>query len=340
MKREITNEMKQLLRNTVDSNPAVSLPAKQHLAAAIADSVPLNKGVLRGDNLAGIFSMDVFDPGIQIEYPLDFISPGNEDDFVAYTLPNTGRIPEFHIEGDFVTINTFDVGASIDWSRKYARDARWDIVSRAMQALEAVLMIKRNDDGWHVLQQAAVDRGLIVTDTAATAGLFTKRLVSLGKTLLRRNAGGNASSMGQGRLTHIAISPESLEDIRSWDISQVDDVTRREIFLAGEGEMSLTKIFGVTLIDLDELGVGQRYEDYITNTAGGTHTNSKVEWAIGLDLMNRDSFIMPYRNQPNGKLVEVNEDVTLLRQNRAGYFTRTEYGVGCLDNRRVILLQL
>jgi hypothetical protein len=39
--------------------------------------------------------------------------------------------------------------------------------------------------------------------------------------------------------------------------------------MAGE-EGGLTKIFGVTLHDIDELGVGQDYQSYYTNVLGGT----------------------------------------------------------------------
>jgi hypothetical protein len=90
-------------------------------------------------------------------------------------------------------VPTYDVGASIDWALKYSRDARWDVVGRAMQVLEAMFVRKANDDGWHTILAAGVGRNLVVYDDAATAGLFTKRLVALMKTVMRRNAGGNST---------------------------------------------------------------------------------------------------------------------------------------------------
>jgi hypothetical protein len=180
----------------------------------------------------------------------------------------------------------------------------------------------------------------MVYDSLATAGLFTKRVISLGKTVMRRNAGGNSTSVNQGKLTHLLMSPEGLEDIRSWDLTQVDDITRREIFLNGEGEASLTKIFGVILVDVDEYGENQVYQDYYTDVLGGTMSGSKVEIMVGLDLARgkNDSFVMPWRKQPNGRLIELLPDPMLTRENRAGYYARVEYGVGCLDSRRVLLL--
>lgn len=40
---------------------------------------------------------------------------------------------------------------------------------------------KINDDAWHTLLAAGLDRNVVVYDSAATAGQFTKRLVSLMK---------------------------------------------------------------------------------------------------------------------------------------------------------------
>lgn len=334
---EITDGMKQLLRDTVDGDFQRSHSAKQELATALA--LPLKKGGIPGDTVTFIFEMNEYGPGEHIEYPYDFVSPGTEKNYVAYTVPHTGYTPQRQIEGDFVSVPTFDVATSLDWPRKYAREARWDIVGRAMKVMEGTFTRKRNNDGWHTIITAAYNRGLAVYDDQVAAGLFTKRVVSLAKTIMRRNAGGNSTSVDKGKLTHLALSPEMLEDIRSWDLTQVDDVTRRQIFISGEGEAALTKIFGVTLVDIDEFGVAQEYQKYYENTLGGTMSGSKVEIMLGLDLMNKDSFLMPWRRQANGQLVELLSDPVLIRENREGYFARQEYGVTVLDSRRTLLLQ-
>ncbi len=335
-KFKVNAEMSQLLRNTVSADPQVASAAKMELAIALA--MPLKKAVLFGDTHSFIFAEEEFQPGIAVEFPLDFVGPNNEGLYTAYTVPNTGKIPERHIEGDYLQVPTFDIATSIDWSRKYARDARWPVVARAYQVAESAIVRKKNNDAWHVILAAAVARGLAVYDDAAVPGFFSKRLISLGKTVMRRSTGGNSTSVGQGRLTHVALSPEGLEDIRSWDLTQVDDVTRREIFMAGDGESSLTQIFKTTLIDLDELGVGQEYQRYYTNVLAATLPSTKTELVIGLDLAAGDSFYMPYRVQPNGQRIEMQGDPTFIRQNREGYWWREEYGVAQLDSRRSLVL--
>ena len=244
-----------------------------------------------------------------------------------------------HFEkGDYIMVPTYDIGASIDYLLKYARDARWDVVGRAMEVLEAQFVKKMNDDGWHTLLAAGVDRNIVVYDTDANPGLFSKRLVSLMKTVMRRNGGGNSASNNRGMLTDLYVSPEAMEDIRNWGLDQIDEVTRREIYTAADG--TLNRVFGINLHDRDELGEGQQYQLFYSNVLGGTlpqnaggdSANDKVEIVVGLDLRKRDSFIMPVRQE-----VQIFEDDTLHRQKRAGFYGWAEQGFAVLDNRRVLL---
>ena len=185
-------------------------------------------------------------------------------------------------------------------------------------------------DGWHTLLAAGTDRNIVVFDSDANSNQFTKRLVSLMKTVMRRNAGGNSASNNRGILTDLYVSPESMEDIRNWGIDQVDEITRREIYTAADG--TLNRVFGVNLHDLDELGVGQEYQLFYSNVLNGTLPSGKSEIVVGLDQRKGDSFIMPVREE-----VQIFEDETLHRQKRAGFYGWAELGFAVLDNRRVLL---
>ncbi len=325
---EATPELTDLLVRSGSVQKEQALAANAEFAKAL--ELPLRQGVLSGDILDGIYEPIVLQQGATPEFPLDFVAPGTEKDFVAYTIPNHGYIPQRHVEGDYVMVPTYDIGASIDYLLKYARDARWDVVGRAMEVLEAQFVKKMNDDGWHTLLAAGVDRNIVVYDTDASTGLFTKRLVSLMKTVMRRNGGGNSASNNRGMLTDLYVSPEAMEDIRSWGIDQIDEVTRREIYLAADG--SVNRVFGINLHDLDELGEGQQYQLFYSNVLNGTLPSGKAELVVGLDLRKRDSFIMPVRSE-----VQIFEDDTLHRQKRAGFYGWAEQGFAVLDNRRVIL---
>ena len=320
----------ELLKRSGSNNKLEALEAQNELAVALES--PLRQGVLIGDVLDGIFERMPMEPGSSVEFPLDLLAPGEENEHVAYTNPGHGRIPERAVEGDYVMVPTYTVASSIDYLLRYAREARWDVVGRAMQVLEAGFVKKMNDDGWHTLLAAGVDRNILVYDGDAADGQFTKRLVSLMKTVMRRNGGGNTGSVRRGRLSDIYLSPEALEDIRNWGIDQVDEVTRREIYMAGDDASIITRVFGVNLHDMDELGEGQEYQVFFSALLAGSLQGTDPELIVGLDLDKNDSFIMPVKQE-----VQIFEDDTLHRHQRAGFYGWAELGFAVLDNRRILL---
>lgn len=326
----VPNEVtKQLLRDSGSSISAKAFAATRELAKAL--ELPLRQAVLSGD-ITGPFSPIRLEQGATAEFPLDAISPGTEKDFVAYTIPNHGYIPQRHVEGNFIVVPVYPVGAAIDWLLRYARDARWDIVGRMMEVMQAQFVKKFNDDAWHVIIAAGVDRNILVYDSDATAGQLTKRLVSLMKTTMRRNGGGNSTSLNRGKLTDLYISPESMEDLRNWGVDQVDEITRHEIYIAGDGDSTVNRIFGVNLHDIDELGVGQEYQAFFTNDLSGSMGSSDVEIVVGLDESRNDSFVHPIREE-----VQIFTDENLHREMRAGLYGWAEGGWAVLDNRRVLV---
>ena len=328
IKQRPSEEFITLLKRSGSSDKSIAIEAQREIAKAL--ETPLREGVLFGDVVTNIYEAMPLEPGASPEFPLDLLAPGTEGDHIAYTNPGNGRIPERHVEGDYVMINTYGISSSIDFLLKYAREANWNVVGRAMQVLEASFVKKINDDGWHTLLAAAVDRNILVFDADAAAGQFTKRLVSLMKTVMRRNGGGN-SVTAPGRLSDLYLSPEAIEDIRNWGVDQLDEVSRREIYVANDDGPALTRVFGVNLHDVFEFGDGQEYQKYFTSDLSGSLASSDVELVIGLDQAANDSFVMPVKKQ-----VEIYEDEGLHRHQRQGYYGWAEIGFGVLDNRRVL----
>ncbi len=319
----------EILVASASYDPVVSRTAMHELAVSI--ELPLRQGVLNGDVTNGVFEAISVDKNATTDFPLDFLSPGTEKEFVAFVIPNHGYIPQRSIEGDYVHVPVYPIGNAIDWNLRYARDARWDVISRATEVFRAGFVKKLNDDAWQTVLTAGYDRNIIVFDSDAAAGQFTKRLVSLMKTVMRRNGGGNSSSTNRGKLTDLYLSPEAMEDIRNWGVDQVDEVTRHEIMVAGDG--TVNRIFSVNLHDLDELGEDQEYQNFFLNAlAGSLATGGDVELVVGLDLSANDAFVMPVRQD-----LQVFEDDQMHRQRRAGLYAWQEHGFAILDNRRVIL---
>ena len=56
----------------------------------------------------------------------------------------------------------YDIGKSVDWMLENCKDARWDIVQRAMKTLEEGFARKVSDDAWNTLLQASTQSRAIV----------------------------------------------------------------------------------------------------------------------------------------------------------------------------------
>jgi hypothetical protein len=325
MALEITEDMKELFVRSGDASKPVALAAQQEIAKAI--ELPLRQGVQSGDVTGGIF-IPITD-GTQ-EFPTDLLAPGTEGQFVAYTNPGHGYIPQKSVESDYVRVTSYQIASSIDFLLRYAKNANWNILDRAMEVMEMSFVKKINDDAWHTLLAAAVDRNILVYDADAANGQITKRLFSLVKTSMKRNAGGNGPT-NRGRATDCYLSIEGIEDIRNWGIDQLDEVSRREVYVSADGGAPLTRIYGLNLHDMFEFGDGQEYQDYFLSDLGGSLASGDVELGIALDLQNRNSFVMPVTDQ-----LQVFEDDTLHRQQRQGYYGWMGAGFGVLDGRRIL----
>ncbi len=317
-----TELAKKLLKLTASQDYDVARKAMHALAQGLEE--PLRQGILEEGTLADIYAEIELEGGAESKFSLDFIAPGTEGDFVAFTIPDQARIPQRHVEGSEIWVPTFRVANSIDWSLSYARDARWDVVSRATEVLAEGITERLNDDGWHVILASAASRGIVVQDDAAVAGEFTRRLANRLKTVNKRVAPGPGFT-----ITDLYMSPEAFEDIREWDNTEVDELTRREIFTDVDG--GLAGIYGIRLHELKKLGVGQAYQDFITTNLGVAVPSGDEEFVVALDLTRRDSFVEPIRSR-----VEVFEDQWLHREQKAGLYAWTERGFAALDNRRAL----
>jgi len=329
---EPTDKQKGLLRMTASENEGDMTEARRALAKALEGA--FRAAVLADDTLDGIFEKIVVPAGADTRFPLHFLAPGEEEDRIAFVMPKEGAIPQRFIEGDEIYVPTYVVANSIDWPLRYARDARWDVVQDALDVFRYGFVRRFNDDGWHTVIQAAVTNGRVV-DTAATAGVLTKRLITNLMVGIKRLTGGRAS-----KVTDLYLSPEALADIRHWVDTELDQTSRREVQV-GKGPAGIPEIYGVKLHELQELGEGQSYQTYIEATDGGNRASwftggggTDVEFCIALDLQRRANypFKMPIRED-----VRVFDDPTLHRSARAGVYGWAEVGFVCLDARYALI---
>ena len=142
-------------------------------------------------------------------------------------------------------------------------------------------------------------------------------------------------------------------DIREWTDTDIDPVTRREIFQAA----GMGSIWNVTMHEIQHLGATGMYNingkaadatpseygkfvtttniynSYTLDNANCTKTDGTIyelgeTQILGFDHGVNDSLVMPIRKE-----YEAHEDPTLLRVQKAGFFGWQEIGFACLDSR-------
>ena len=341
-------EMMELFKATSEINTPEGLAAYRAFAAAL--TTPILQKIELESIMRQLFTVERLGPGAQAVYPVaeDFEIP-------VWVLPGLGYVAQNFIEGigEEVYVPTFTIDAAADWKITYARDSRIDIASRAANRAAKDLANYEEECGWRVIMPAATSafsgKGLLgsrpapiyeINPTAQGAGYLSKELIN--KMIVGFKRIGRT-------LTDLYVAPEDAADIREWTDTDIDPVTRREIFQAA----GMGKLWNVTLHEIQHLGATGMYNingngsaygkftadgsnDYngysldnpnITAADGTVSTLGETQ-IMGFDLSVNDSLVMPVRKE-----YEAHDDPTLLRVQKQGFFGWAELGFACLDSR-------
>jgi hypothetical protein len=137
-----------------------------------------------------------------------------------------------------------------------------------------------------------------------------------------------------GQVRELAFNPIGTNNAGTKAYETAPNTVREEIFRnAGAGE-----IFGVTLHQLVELGVGQKYNTLFASlvTANGGVANTAKQILVGVDLT-KESFIRPVARQAEsgGTFTVLPDDQFVTRNEKTGFYGFLEEGRVCIDGRAV-----
>jgi len=341
-------EMQQLFAETANIHTPEGLSAYRAFAAAL--TTPILQKIELESIMRQLFAVERLAPGAQAVYPVaeDFEIP-------VWVLPGLGYVAQNFIEGigEEVYVPTFTIDTSADWKITYARDSRIDIAQRAAARAAKDLANYEEECGWRVIMPAVTSsfsgKGLLgsrpapiyeIQPASTGAGYLSKELIN--KMIVGFKRIGRT-------LTDLYVSPEDAADIREWTDTDIDPVTRREIFQAS----GMNAIWNVRLHEIQHLGATGLYNinDYgsaygkftadssheynaytiengnVTNADGTVNTLGETQ-ILGFDMTSNDSLVMPIR-----KDFEAYDDPALLRVQKQGFFGWAELGFACLDSR-------
>lgn len=300
MKLQIKNTPEQvaLIQKMASKNKVEAEAAKELFAELLSPT--LGQVLQEADTTKFIFEDMTYNENTDPTLPLELFQDVPEGYFNVWSQSMPGGLPTNNIYQpiDEVKFTTYRLDSAISYLKKYATQTRLDVVGKSIERLMQEIMLKIERNSWSVLLGAianANNGGKASVVRAETAGTLTLDDINKLFTLIRRQnlgwAGGTPVGKGQGGLTDLVVSPEIMEFVRSMAYNPINtravlnttpsaaspavllpDADRAGVF-RGAGIQSL---LGVNLIELVELGVGQKY-NVLFDEMAGSNTYAKFD---------------------------------------------------------------
>ena len=353
IKLKNTPEQVELVKAMGSRDITVAREASEAFAAFIGPVV--SKVLMQAGTASAIYTDAPYDADDNPSLPLDLWFDQSQDYVTVWSQSVAGGLPSSSVEGfSELKISTYRLDAAVSFLKRYARTGRIDVVSKAVERMSNEVLVKQERNAWAVVLKAlaeartpavgtnnGVSGGQIIN--SATAGTFNlgdlNNLMTLVKRINTSYAGGTTTdSYG---LTDLFISPEIKADIRAFAYqpfttgggTNLPDGAREEIY-RGAGSQEL---YGVTLHELVELGVGAKYSALFNAFKGSqTFNDTASELIVGLDL-SREGFIRPIARQAEsgGTFTVLPDDQFVARSEKTGFYGSLEEGRVCIDARTV-----
>ena len=345
LKLKNTPEQVELIKAMGSRDTTVAREASEAFAAFIGPVV--SKVLMEAGTSSALYSDLPYDEDDNPSIPLDLWSNEGQDYVTVWSQNVAGGLPTSVVEGfSEMKVSTYRLDSAVSMLKRYARRARLDVVSKAVERMANEVLVKQERNAWAVVLKAlasAQTNGQDHIETAEGATLILRDLSNLLTKVKRINTsyakGSTTSSYG---VTDLFISPEVMGDIREFAYNKVGTAdtdlpagVREEIY-RGAGAK---EIFGISLHELVELGANGKYNVLFDSFYGAAPTNfdpSEDQILVGVDLT-KDAFVRPVarNSETGGTFTAVPDDQFVSRSEKIGFYGSLEEGRVCLDGRAV-----
>jgi hypothetical protein len=365
IKFEKTPEQVELVKAMGSSNKVDALEAQDAFAAFI--SPVIQEVLLQAGTAPAIYEDMTYNEDDSPSIPVDLYYGETEGTFSVWQQTVAGGLPTQQI-GTFqeIKVSTYPLDSAISFDKRYVRKCRLDVVARGLERLSNDVLIKQERNAWYVVLKMladAITQGKRHVFRSNVNNEFQVDDINKAMTLLKRiNAAYNgATPVGnEGRgLTDLYVSPEIMEQVRGFAYNPVNtkqavggttsipmtDSVRDRIYNAA----GMSDIWGVTLHELLELGVGRKYNVLFDEIAGTTlytkadgtsgsaaFNGASDEILVGVDRSRR-SFIrtLAVNAETGGSFTLKPDDQFLVRSGKVGFYGGLEEGRVGLDAKAV-----
>ena len=371
IKLKNTPEQVELIKALGSKNRLVAAEASEAFAAFLGPVI--QRVILQAGTASQIYTDAPFDENDSPSYPLDLYYNELNNGYVSvWSQTLAGGLPSAQDVSAVqeVKIATYRLDSAVSINKRYARQARLDIIAKLVERMSQEVLIKQERNAWAVLLKALGEASTTPQGGSAlkhyieagTAGQFKlddlNKLMTRVKRINESWAGGTPADPYSTGLTDLYVSPEIKEKIRAFAYNPLNTVggvrtvgggtaTSTESAIALPDGMreeiyrnaGMQEIYGVNIVELIELGLSKKYnilfDNYIsTIPTGATFDPSVHQILVGVDNTKGALIRAVATSSETGSQFNVQpDDQFLQRSDKAGFYGSLEEGRLCIDAR-------
>lgn len=369
IKIERTPEQVELVKAMASKNREVAYEAQ----AALGDFIGpvLAEVVNQAPTVSNLFTSLQFNSEDNASIPLDLYHDITDEDYIQIWSQNTpGGLPTNHVAPvqQEMKFTTYRLDSAVSFDKRFAQRSRMDVVSKTFTRIAQEILLKQEKTSATMIMTAlanASTNGKQHAVRSHTADRFLladlNALFTLAKRINSAWTGGTpAERRGKG-ITDLLVSPEIVEELRGMaynpintkaspiaanttgeGIPATDDVRNAVFNSAG-----IPEFYGVSIMELNEMGIGQKFNKVFDTVAGTTSFDGHVgggsagafdqdneEIIVGADL-SRESLLRAVAtdSESGAEFDLVVDDQWVSRSQKIGYYGSLEEGRMIVDDR-------
>jgi hypothetical protein len=373
-----TDEQIELVKAMASRNRDTAYAAQVALAEFIGPV--LAEVINNAPTVSNLFTPLQYNADDNPSIPLDLYYNIFDEDYIrVYSQSVAGGLPTNYVQptSSELKFATYHLDSAVSFDKKYASRSRLDVIGKTFTRVAQEVLIKQERTSSNLIMTALANAktgtatleatNRHVFRTAQADRLLLDDLNKLFTKIKRVNAswdGGTPTGARKG-LTDLLVSPEVVEKIRAMAYQPINtlapngaavgatsqpvtlvDPEREKIF----GQAGMTEFYGISIMEILELGVGKRFNDVFDTVAGttdylghGSTTASSAfagateEIIVGLDRT-RDAMVraIAVDSESGSEFNLVADDQFSNRQQRIGYYGSLEEGRMVLDDRALV----
>jgi hypothetical protein len=301
LKLKNTPEQVELIKAIGSRDQNVAREASEAFAAFLGPVI--EKVLLTAGTASQIYVDSAYDEDDSPSYPLDLYHGEGEGHVTVWSQHMAGGLPTSQVEGmREIKIATYRLDSAVSFNKRYARRARLDVVSKALERMAQEVLIKQERNAWSVILKALNDadtggtKHVLNTDEAGKFGLADLNALMVHNTRLNESFSGHTPVAPYSNgITDLYVSPEVMSMVRAFAYNPTNtsgahtagadkygqnlpDDIRSEIYRSA----GMSSIYGVNLNELVELGKGKKYNTLFNDLAIANADNAT--YAVGDNL--------------------------------------------------------